>query len=118
MHDAAGGTLSLEAVLVDEKGEWSFDDLVFQQMRWLHRIPAASPAHGNDPPIPAMDLDQTPHLRGAISFQAHQLQRWRHDCREIVRIAVKCEHFFRAGGEWRAGVEDRGHKELVKKQDH
>lgn len=106
MHDAAMRSLLLEAVLVDEESEWAFDNFILQQMRWLHRFPPASPAHGDDPPIPAMQLDQAALLRRAIGFQADESQGRRHDFGEIVRIAVESEHLFRACGEWCAGVEN------------
>ena len=117
VHDAAVRTLLFEAVLVHENSERTFDDLVHQQMGRLYRFPTAGPTQGDDPPIPAVQLDQTPFLRGAIGLQADHRHRRRHDFAEIVRIAVECKHRLRAGGEWRAGVEDRGHGVLVKFQD-
>ncbi len=61
-----------------------------------------------------MQFDQSPFLRGAISFQTDQGQSRRHDFREILRIAVEFEHLSRTGGEWGAGVKYREHDELVK----
>jgi len=109
MHDTAIRCYFLKAVLVDECGERAFDNLINQEMGRLHRPPAASPAHGNDPPIPAMQLDQAPYLGRSIGFQTDQSQGWRHDFGKIGRITVKSEHGFRAGGKCRAGVESGGH---------
>ena len=109
MHDAAMRPLLFEAVFVDENGERAFDDLINQQIWGLHGFPATSPTHGDDPPIPAMQLDQAALLCGAIGFQADERQGRRHDFREVLWIAVEPEHRFGTGGEWGAGVENRGH---------
>ena len=70
MHDAAVRTLVIKAVLMNEERKGTFDDFINQQMRPLHRLPATSPVHRNDPPIPAIQLNHPPLLRGAIGFQA------------------------------------------------
>ena len=117
VHDAVVRTLLFKAVLVHENSERTFYDLVHQQMRWLHRFPTACPTQGDDPPVPAVQLDQTPFLRGAVGLQADHCHGRRHDFAEIARIAVEFKHRLRAGGKWRAGVKDRGHDVLVKFQD-
>jgi hypothetical protein len=88
---------------------WFLEHLVHEYARRLHRFPAAFPAHGDDAPVTAMKLDQAALLRRAVGLQAHELQRGRHDVDDVVRIAVKGEHDFRAGGERCAGVEGGRH---------
>lgn len=109
MHDAAVLPLSFEAVLMDEEAEGAFHNFIFEQIRVAHRFPAACPAHRDDPPIAAMQLDQASFFRESIRFQTDQPQGWRHDQREIGWIAMKSEHGFRTGSQWGAGVENRGH---------
>jgi hypothetical protein len=56
-----------------------------------------------------MQFNQAALLRRTIGFQADEFQGGRHDFRQIRRITVEFEHDFRAGREWGAGVENRGH---------
>ena len=106
MHDAIVEPSSLESVLVDEQVEWTFHDLIHQQMGWLHGFPPAGPVHRDDPPIAAMQFDHAPLQGRAIRFEAHQLQGRGHDLRQVAWIAVEFEHGLRAGAERGAGLKD------------
>jgi hypothetical protein len=109
MHDAAVCSARFETVLMDEERKRAFHNLIFEQIRVVHRFPAAGPAHGEYPPIPAMQFDQAALLCGPVGFQTDQPQGRRHDHREIGRITVESKHGFRAGIERGAGMENRRH---------
>ena len=101
-----GGPSSLEAVLVNEQPEWTFHDLIHQQIGCLHGFPSAGPVHRDDPPISAMQFDHASLQSRAIRFEAHQLQGRGHDLRQVARVAVEFKHPLHAGAERGAGMED------------
>lgn len=109
MHEAAAFWQRLEAMFMHKLSEWAFEHLIDQHSRRLHGLPAALPAHGNDPPVAAVKLDQAAFLGRAVGLQAQELQRRRHDVDDVSRIAVKGEHLLRAGGESRGGMKGGGH---------
>ena len=106
MHDAFIGPSPLEAVLVNEQDEWTFHDLVHQQIGRLHGLPPTGPVHLDDPPIAAMQFDHAPFQGRAIRFEAHQLQGRGHDLWQVARITVEFEHCLHAGSERGAGMKD------------
>lgn len=104
VHEATAFGKRLEAVLVHELRKGAFEHLIHQHSGRLHGVPATFPAHGNETPIATVKLDQVVLLGGAVSLQAHELQRGRHNVDDVSRITVKREHDFRAGGKASAGT--------------
>lgn len=112
MHHAAASRVWLKAMLMHKQGEGATQHLIHQYTRWLHLLPAAFPAHGDDAPVTAFKVDQATFLCGAVGLQLHEFQRRRHDVDDVSRVAVKLEHDFRTRGERCAGVENGRHDEV------
>lgn len=91
-------------MLVHKDRKGTLDHFIDQQVRRLHRFPAANPMHRDKAPVTAMDFDVAALFCGNFRLKLGDCHGRRHDVREIVWIAMEGEHGFRTRGEWRVGV--------------